>query len=225
MSVRSVEEARDARAGGASIIDIKEPARGPLGRADSEVWQAIRMSLPVDACLSVALGELPEWASLPDPVATAFSGISYRKLGLAGVGPDWRSEWANLRDRWGEGPAWVAVVYSDWQQANAPRPDEVLDVALSVNDCHGVLLDTWDKSSPSAVDHAWLPWMTRARQGGLTIALAGGLNEDRIRQLRALAPDWVAVRGAACHDGDRANALDPSRVARLVRQVASLEED
>ncbi len=165
MSVRSVEEARDARAGGASIIDIKEPARGPLGRADSEVWQAIRMSLPDDACLSVALGELPEWASQPDPVGTAFSGITYRKLGLAGVGPDWRTDWANLRDRWGEGPAWVAVVYSDWQQAKAPRPDEVLNVALSVGDCHGVLLDTWDKSRPSAVDRSWLPWMTRARQG------------------------------------------------------------
>ena len=117
VSVRSVEEALDALAGGASIIDIKEPARGPLGRADTEVWQAIRETLPVGVCLSVALGELPEWTHQPDPDRSDFAGISYRKLGLAGVGPDWKVVWAELRERWSEGPAWVAVVYSDWQRA------------------------------------------------------------------------------------------------------------
>lgn len=223
VSVRSVEEALDALAGGASIIDIKEPARGPLGRAKTEVWQAIREALPAGVCLSVALGELPEWTDQPDPARNAFTGISYRKLGLAGVGPDWKTVWAKLRDRWREGPAWVAVVYSDWQRANAPQPVDVLEEALAIEECTGILIDTWDKASPSTVDCSWLPWLAQARQGGLTIALAGGLNDSRIERLGPLDPDWIAVRGAACREGDRGSGLDPARVARLARLVESLE--
>ena len=41
VSVRSAEEARAALAGGATVIDIKEPDRGPLGRAEPEVWQQV----------------------------------------------------------------------------------------------------------------------------------------------------------------------------------------
>ncbi|WP_406696064.1 (5-formylfuran-3-yl)methyl phosphate synthase [Singulisphaera sp. Ch08] len=223
VSVRSVEEALVAFAGGASIIDLKEPARGPLGRADTEVWQASREMLPAEACLSVALGELPEWTDQADPSPSHFAGISYRKLGLAGVGADWRTGWANLRDRWGEGPAWVAVVYSDWPLAQAPEPTAVLDEALAVAGCTGILIDTWDKSSPSTVGRSWIPWLARARQGGLTVALAGGLNESRIERLAPLDPDWIAVRGAACHDGDRGSAIDPARVARLARLVKRME--
>ncbi|SIO62042.1 hypothetical protein SAMN05444166_6930 [Singulisphaera sp. GP187] len=222
VSVRSVEEAMAALAGGASIIDIKEPDRGPLGRADTAVWQAIREALPVGVCLSVALGELPEWTHQPDPAPTGFAGISYRKLGLAEVGADWKTDWANLRKRWREGPAWVAVVYSDWRLAKAPRPDDVLEAAIAVADCTGVLIDTWDKSSRSTVDHSWLPWFARAHQAGLTIALAGGLNESRIERLASLAPDWIAVRGAACCDGDRRSAIDPARVARLAHLLENL---
>ena len=33
VSVRNVEEALAALEGGASLIDVKEPSRGPLGRA------------------------------------------------------------------------------------------------------------------------------------------------------------------------------------------------
>ncbi|MGI9178650.1 MAG: (5-formylfuran-3-yl)methyl phosphate synthase, partial [Pirellulales bacterium] len=36
VSVRSVEEAIEAVEGTAAIVDIKEPSRGPLGRADAE---------------------------------------------------------------------------------------------------------------------------------------------------------------------------------------------
>ena len=41
VSVRTIEEARAALAGGADIIDIKEPTRGSLGRADEAVLTSI----------------------------------------------------------------------------------------------------------------------------------------------------------------------------------------
>ena len=95
---------------------------------------------------------------------------------------------------------------------------------MAVSACTGVLIDTWDKSSPSTVDRSWLPWLAQARQGGLTIALAGGLNETRIERLVPLDPDWIAVRGAACCEGDRGSAIDPVRVARLAHLVENLEQ-
>src|SRR5262249_6225382 len=41
VSVRDVREAEAALAGGADLIDIKEPAHGPLGRADDAVIEFI----------------------------------------------------------------------------------------------------------------------------------------------------------------------------------------
>ena len=58
VSVRSVAEAQEAVAGGAAIIDVKEPSRGPLGRADADVTAAIAEAVAGRAQLTVACGEL-----------------------------------------------------------------------------------------------------------------------------------------------------------------------
>src|SRR5690349_12551439 len=109
VSVRSAVEALAAYAGGAAVIDMKEPARGPLGQADPAVWQAVRAAVPRAITLSVALGELVEWRGR-DPIDPAwFDGISYRKLGLAGADRRWADEWASLRAACGGGPGWIAV--------------------------------------------------------------------------------------------------------------------
>src|SRR5205807_1071510 len=61
VSVRSPDEALAAIKGGADIIDVKEPAHGPLGRADAAVWRAVREAVPPSIPVSVALGEWDEW--------------------------------------------------------------------------------------------------------------------------------------------------------------------
>ncbi len=220
VSVRSVDEARAAFEGGASIIDVKEPARGPLGCADLAVWKAVRDAIPAGIPVSIALGELPEWSGRARPHARWTSGVAYRKIGLAGAGLSWSHDWSRLRDDWDAETAWVAVAYSDWVRAKAPHPDDVLDTALAMRDCPAILVDTWDKSTRTRIDGTWLRWFSRARQGGLKTALAGGLDEAAIDRLSALRPDWFAVRGAACRQGDRHGLVDADLVARLVRQVS-----
>jgi uncharacterized protein (UPF0264 family) len=227
VSVRSADEAIAALSGGATVIDVKEPRRGPLGRADSEVWRAVREVVPDGVPISVALGELPEWEDSPWPSAHDFKGLSYRKLGLAATGPDWAERWARLRAAWGGGPAWVAVAYADWQLAQAPHPDDVLEAALRC-ECAGILLDTWDKASPSplrrmrgGLGETWLAsWIVLAQAAGLRVALAGGLDETAIARLSPLDPDLFAVRGAACGRGRRTGTIDPRRVARLAQVVS-----
>ena len=61
VSVRSADEARSALAGGASIIDVKEPDHGSLGPAPWSVWREVYTAVSTAAPISVALGELPDW--------------------------------------------------------------------------------------------------------------------------------------------------------------------
>ncbi|MFN5908775.1 MAG: (5-formylfuran-3-yl)methyl phosphate synthase, partial [Planctomyces sp.] len=67
VSVRSPDEAVVAAAGGADIIDVKEPHHGSLGRPSARTAGDIRTRLTehcgaqVSPPLSCALGELLEW--------------------------------------------------------------------------------------------------------------------------------------------------------------------
>jgi uncharacterized protein (UPF0264 family) len=231
VSVRSAIEAAEAVAGGAAIIDVKEPSRGALGRADWTVWGAVRHLVPDSIPVSVALGELNEWLERePGQLAIpldAWPGLAWAKLGLANARPDWRERWRDLRNELiptacaGSGqpiarPSWVAVVYLDWETARAPEPDSVIEVAGALAECSGVLFDTWDKSHRVVIDRSWKRRFTRVRDLGRLLALAGSLDVATIRELADCGPDIFAVRGAACRDGNRHATIDRSRVARLV---------
>jgi uncharacterized protein (UPF0264 family) len=223
VSVRSASEARAALEGGAAVIDVKEPDRGPLGRADASVWSEVRAVVPPGTPVSVALGELREWeVSRTSDEPARLRGFAFRKVGLAGAGPGWAESWERLRRRWVAGPSWVAVIYADWERAQAPKPGQVLDAALASDDCAGVLVDTWDKSLGTPVDASWAGWFERARGAGRLTALAGRLTPETINRLAPLRPDLIAVRGAACVGGDRLAPVDPARVAALARAAAAI---
>lgn len=220
VSVRSAAEARAALSGNAAVIDVKEPDHGPLGMADASVWRAVRAAVPTDIRVSVALGELADWIDEPVPPPSTFAGIAFRKLGLAGAGDRWAEEWAALRLRFGGDTPWIAVIYADWVEASAPEPDAVIAEARR-SGCAGVLVDTWSKSPGSTrVDLSWRSMIERIKAEVGLVALAGGMDRDRIATLRGLAPDLFAVRGAACGGGDRRAAIDPGRVADLARACA-----
>jgi (5-formylfuran-3-yl)methyl phosphate synthase len=232
VSVRSEHEALAALAGGAAIIDVKEPSLGSLGMASRFIWRRVRKALPRSTIVSVALGELTDWTAshgIAIP-GRSWRGIDYRKVGLAGVGPTWREDWRALRERLRETtqpanpavrPSWVAVVYLDWEAARAPQPVSVMDEAVCMRECAGVLFDTWDKSRRVEFDPAWGLWIPRVKKTCRFVALAGSLDEQAIRRFLPLQPDIFAVRGAACHGGNRNAPIDPERVARLVAAAGS----
>jgi len=221
VSVRSAAEARAAVDGGASVVDVKEPDRGPLGRATPAVWRAVRAAVPASTPVSVALGELRDFDG--GGPAADYAGVAFRKLGLAGSGPGWAGRWAEARRASPPGPNWVAVAYADWEAALAPDPDAVLEAAIAAPDCAGILVDTWEKSRPGPLDATpgWVDWVARARRAGRFVALAGGLDRAAVARLAPLQPDLFAVRGAACGGGDRRGTIDPDRVAALVRAARS----
>jgi uncharacterized protein (UPF0264 family) len=226
VSVRSKVEALAALAGGASIVDVKEPKNGPLGRAGFDVWREVSEVVAQRVPVSVALGECNDWSSLEaaEVPAGAWSGVAFRKLGLSNVAPDWIDRWRRLRQQWSEcrfsQPAWVAVVYIDWQTAGAPHPESIIEAASAITECQGVLFDTWEKSRRSGIDLTWNGHVNRVRDSGRFVAVAGSLDVYAIRRLAPLEPDIFAVRGAACAGGNRLGPIDPERVSILAQAVA-----
>jgi (5-formylfuran-3-yl)methyl phosphate synthase len=223
VSVRSVAEAAAALAGGAAVIDVKEPTNGSLGRADAGTTADVIRFVAGRRPVSAALGELTEDA------APNIAGLKYVKWGLAGCnGLNWRYELAAARHRLRQMPDYgapVAAAYVDWERANAPPPQEVAAFAVEQR-WPVVLLDTWKKDGASLFD--WLApscvadLSRRCQADGVRVALAGSLGFDHLELVRDLHPDWLAVRGAVCRSGWRNGIIDPKRIRRLASALATV---
>jgi uncharacterized protein (UPF0264 family) len=222
VSVRSVSEAAAALAGGAALIDVKEPANGSLGRADAGTTTDILRFVAGRRPVSAALGELTEGAFPCIP------GLNYVKWGLAGCARlNWRRDLAEAANRLRQVPDYGAVVvaaYADCQRADSPTPQEVAAFAVE-HHWPVVLLDTWKKDGASLFDWLPLPYVAdlsrRCQAAGVRVALAGALGFDHLEMIRELRPDWLAVRGAVCHSGSRIGVIDPERIRWLASALAS----
>lgn len=224
VSVRNVAEAMCAWEAGAALIDVKEPLRGSLGAADAgeiaTVVEAVAGRVPVSA----ALGELVDW---PTQGVELPGQLSFAKLGLAGCSSstDWLDRWSAALKSLPAGTKPVAVVYADWRTAQAPRPKDVLQAARQLG-CAAALVDTYDKTQGGLLDHWPLADLTdfvaAARDAGLLVVLAGSLTLTTIPRVLPVAPDYIAVRGAACR-GPRSAEIHGELVRGLVALVNSLD--
>ena len=212
-------------AGGASIIDVKEPSRGALGRSDACVWEAVRVAVPRSMPLSVALGELNEWlGSAPPQIhASAWAGIDFCKLGLAVPPADWRQHWGEVRNelqsRATPFPAWVAVVYLDWKAARAPHPDAIIDAAAELPEIRAVLFDTWRKSSGALLDRRWKPLVERAQNQGDSSHLPARWIPQRLHDGKPGGPTSTPSEARPVPRAIVLAPIDTARAAQLVDAV------
>lgn len=234
VSVRSVAEAEEAVAGGAAIIDVKEPAQGPLGRADVHVIAAIAARVAGRAACTVACGELaegepsigPHLAALASQLAAA--GLPFPtavKAGPAGLSLDqWRPAYERLAGLLANRGELVAVAYADWRAAAAPDPARLITAAADAG-ASTLLIDTFDKASGGLFEvvggGAIAAWMAAARARGLGVALAGRLGRRDLPAIAALGGRIVGVRSAAC-EGGRMGHVDRGNVAELVGTLAEV---
>jgi len=223
VSVRSVEEAEAALAGGADLIDVKEPSRGSLGRADDETIAAVVRVIGGRRPVSAALGELRD-----NPAPCFVAGLAYVKWGLAGLAYAPASDFAAFAAQPANNPRCrcVLVAYADWPRASAPRPEEVCELALRLG-AAGLLVDTYQKDGRTLLDWLTVEEIERlcrgCRRNGLKIALAGSLGREEIARLRTFKPDWFAVRGSACKDGSRGGSIEAENVRRLIELLVPLK--
>jgi uncharacterized protein (UPF0264 family) len=219
--VRSGEEAEIAVAGGADLIDIKEPRSGSLGAADPFVWVEVLQVVAGSVPVSVALGELVD---RHEPLALdCMSGIRFAKLGLAGCKnvPQWREAWLAAMRQLPAPARPVAVLYADSVAAQAPGIEEILPLAAEVGAPY-LLIDTFDKRRGNLLAHFTFDDLaqlaSRAARYNIGLVLAGSLDAPAIGQLAPLSPAYFAVRGAAC-GGERTQTIELARVKRLVELV------
>jgi uncharacterized protein (UPF0264 family) len=237
VSVRSEAEAEAALAGGAAVIDVKEPARGSLGCPEPATVAAVVATVAGRRPVSVALGEIrdgnpkSEIRNRKSEISNSLQGLSFVKWGLAGCsGTSWASELeeeAGFLAQIAPKCSAVAVAFADWQKARSPSPEEICHF-LCERHWKVFLVDTWGKDGTTLLD--WFPLKAiqklceTCRRHRIRVALAGSLGEKEIRRLRYLEPDWFAVRGAACQQGQRRNSIDPRAVRRLVEVARGRDE-
>ena len=152
VSVRSVDEVEAALTGGADLIDVKEPAKGPLAPAEAEVVAAVIAKVKGRTPVSAALGE---WS--PNAITDAHwhleLKLNYVKWGLAGYthSPGWGEDLLDTRRELPVGMEMVAVAYADWERAKSVPPAELVRFAKRFR-FKAFLLDTWGKDGKTLLD-------------------------------------------------------------------------
>jgi (5-formylfuran-3-yl)methyl phosphate synthase len=218
VSVRSVDEVEAALAGGADLIDVKEPAKGPLAPAEAEVVAAVIARVKGRMPVSAALGE---WS--PNAITDAHwhleLKLNYVKWGLAGYSPrpGWGEDLLDTRRELPVGMEMVAVAYADWERAKSVPVAEMVRFAKRFR-FKAFLLDTWGKDGKTLLDFTTpaevAELVESLKRVETTVAIGGSLRPEHAKQLKAAAPDYYAVRSSVCAAGKRDGVIDAARVKK-----------
>lgn len=217
-SIARTEEIHAALAGGADIVDVKDPARGALGAAPEATIREIVARVAGRRPVSATVGDLPLDPALLASVArrTARCGVDFVKLGFF-AGGDLDGSLAALAVEAQSGIRLVAVMFADRD------PGRVQLDRLAAAGFAGAMLDTADKASGPLTRHLGLDRLARfvdqAKSLGLLTGLAGSLGEDDVPKLAPLGADYLGFRGALCRGG-RDGFLDVERVRRVREGLA-----
>ena len=234
VSVSSAAEASAALAGGADVIDAKEPLAGALGAVSMKVLREIHAAVAGARMVTAALGDAADEAAI-ERAAGEFvaAGAVLVKVGFAGIASAGRVAAltaAAVRGAraGGDGKGGVvAVAYADADPAASLTPAALMEVTARAG-AEGVLLDTADKSGPGLrgllAPSALAAWVAEAHKSGLLVALAGKLTADDLPFVRDAGADIAGVRGAACLGG-RSGTVAADRVRLLTRVVRGVHHE
>jgi len=228
------EEAAEGIAGGADIIDVKNPKEGALGANFPWVIKRIKAITPPTVELSCTLGDASNHpgATALAALGAATTGVDYIKTGLQGVKTKddavfvMRKVAQAIRD-YDSRIQVVVVGYADAHRADSVDPMAIPQIALEAK-LDVAMIDTAVKDGKNIFD-----WLTRAQISrfvetshsyGLTTALAGALQKEHLERVYAFNADIVGMRGAACTDRDRVNGrLRKESVRELSDTLRKLE--
>jgi (5-formylfuran-3-yl)methyl phosphate synthase len=230
----NTQEARESIAGGADIIDVKNPKEGSLGANFPWVIKNIREITPPNIQVSATLGDVPY---KPGTVALAAagavaSGADYIKVGLYGTQnyQEAMEVMENVVRAVQESDGHAVVVasgYADAHRVGAVDPMEIPRIAAD-SGANLAMLDTAVKDGKTLFDYMNEETLTRftdeTHSYGLKAALAGSVKEEQLPLLADLGCDVVGIRGAACTGGDRnSGSIHHSAVKRLKKMLEDKE--
>jgi len=212
-SVADAAEAEIAVAGGADIIDLKDPGAGALGAVATDAIRKVVAAVGGRQATSAVCGDLPMEPETLRAKAEeiAATGVDYVKIGFfpSANAPACAAALAAVAAR----TKLIAVLFADLE------PDFELLALFAGNGFHGAMVDTARKGEGRLLDHlppARIPvFVDRARSHGLAVGLSGSLEAPDIPRLLPFAPDFLGFRGALCEPAGRTGAISAEAVARI----------
>lgn len=217
VSVRDAVEAAEALAGGADVVDAKEPRLGALGPVRPDVLRSIARAVAGAAPLSAALGDWDADVSRRAKSA-AGAGVTFVKIGFAGS-PRTVALVQNLTVLVAaiRPASAMLVAYADHTRAAAPDVGEIAALAHETG-AAGVLIDTFDKQGDGITAlmnrTALQQFVCRAHAQRLVVALAGKLTAGDLTLMCDTGADVIGFRGAVC-ELDRTGIVTAARVRAL----------
>jgi (5-formylfuran-3-yl)methyl phosphate synthase len=226
VSVADSVEASTAVAGGADVIDAKNPLAGALGAVSIDVLREIHAAVAGRRFVTAAIGDAVDEDSIEHAARMfAEAGAALVKVGFGGVARASRVLaliQAAVRGAHQGNSGVVAVAYADADSTSSLPPDAILELAVGTG-AAAVLLDTADKNGPGLADlvtpAALTGWVADAHQSGLLVALAGKLSADHLALVRDAGADIAGVRGAACDTG-RTGPVSADKI-RLLKSLCA----
>lgn len=226
VSVQNLQEAQEALAGGADIVDVKNLQEALVGSAHPVTVKEVRDAVPPLHHASVTLGVVPNQAGTV-AMATYTAGLldaTSVKVGFM------KTEYAQAVEILlachealeGFETKLIGSLFADNPIYEGLEPLKMVDLAREGH-CDGFLVDTLTKDGRNLFDFLsedeLRQMVFEGKRLGLSTALSGHLKLDDLDELARINPDIVGVRGAVCNKGHRENGVHREPVGEFKRQL------
>ena len=193
-SVTGPEEAETVLAGGADLVDLKDPTKGALGAVSPEILRATIECVAGRRPVSAVAGDLPMEPVAVRRAVEARLAADYVKIGLFPARREARLAVIEALASFAGQTGLIAVFFADGD------PDFTLLPALAKAGFAGAMIDTMGKAGGRLLTHldaaALGQFVDTARCLGLICGLAGSLEPPDVPRLAVLKPDYLGFRGA-----------------------------
>ncbi|NIM44116.1 MAG: hypothetical protein GTN80_00325 [Nitrososphaeria archaeon] len=229
VSVVDREEALQALAGGADIIDVKNPQEGSLGANFPWVIREVKEAVHGRAEVSATLGDLPNTPGTATLAAlgATLSGADYVKVGLFGtrtIGEAlfmMKNVCRAVREQRFDVKV-IASGYADHERISSISPLRLPEVAQK-SGADGVLVDTKLKRDEKLFDLLTPTQLSsfakESHRYGLTVAFAGMLDIGDIPEAHRLGADIIGTRRYVCEQGDRIRGRVNKDLVRAMAEI------
>lgn len=223
VSVQNLDEALEAVAGGADIVDVKNLKEMVVGSNFPPVVREVRSAFPKQIHVSVTLGVVPNQAGTVAMAVYGAGALGATSVKVGFVDSDYETALRILREsrRALEGfdTKLIAATFADSHLYHGIDPTLVVRLGKE-SKSDGILIDTLVKDGRNLFDfigeHQLKELVLEGKEAGMSTALSGALKIANLHTLVRINPDIVGVRGAVCTRGDREKgAVDSAAVAVL----------
>jgi hypothetical protein len=228
VSVQDVEEARQAVAGGADIVDVKNLKELIVGSNFPPVIKEVRAAFPRSIHVSVTLGAVPNQAGTVSLAVYGAAAMAATSVKVGFVGTDYPTALRILQESRralaGFDTKLIAATFADSHLYESGLDPKLVVRLAQESHCDGTLIDTLTKDGRNLFDFidekTLKSLVVEGKELGMSTALSGALRLENLDTLMRINPDIVGVRGAVCSDGDRfGGKVVASAVAKLKKEL------